>query len=464
MDPGNAEATPAELLARLRAIVGDNHVLSAADLRAGYETDWTRRWHGSALAVVRPADTAQTAAVVAVCGSHDTAVVTQGGNTGLVGGGVPRARRPAIVLSTRRLSELGPVDDASGQIACGAGVTLAALQRAAAAAGRQAGLDLGARDTATVGGLAACDAGGLRAVRYGTARRRIAGLEAVLADGSVVSRMSGLRKDNAGYDLPALLIGSEGTLGVITRVLWSLAPRADARALALVAADSVSAAVAAARSLLAALPSLELLELIDEPSVRLALEHASAEPPMPITPAWLLVGCASTDDPQEELAAVLYECGLAEQTVVAVDAARRERLLSIREAAPEALVVVGVPHKLDVGVPLAALERFLERLPEVVSEVAPTARTFVYGHLGDGNLHVNVLGPDPDDEAADEAVMRLAAACGGTISAEHGIGRHKQRYLSLVRSEAELSAMHAIKRALDPRGILNPGVIFDDDR
>ncbi|MFZ0386056.1 MAG: FAD-binding oxidoreductase [Solirubrobacteraceae bacterium] len=449
-----------DLLSALRTIVGERHVLADADLRAGYETDWTGRWHGQSLAVVRPADADEVAAVLRACAVHHVAVVTQGGNTGLVGGATPAGRGAEIVLSMRRLDSIGDADPALMQLPCGAGVTLARLQRAAADAGLQAGLDLAARDSATVGGLAACNAGGLQAVRYGTARRRVAGLEAVLADGAVVSRMSGLRKDNAGYDLPSLLIGSEGTLGVITRVLWSMVPRFSDRALALVAVGSAGEAVAAARALLARLPSLELLELVDEQSVRISLAHLSAAPPAPITPAWVLVGCASSGDAQEELAEALVESGLDEHAVVAVDARRRQRLLSIRESTTDAIAAAGVPHKLDVGVPLAELESFLNELPAVVAATAPGARTFVYGHLGDGNLHVNLLGPAPDDESADRAVLELAARCGGTITAEHGVGRHKPGYLALVRSDAEIAAMRAIKRALDPEGILNPGVIL----
>ncbi len=449
-------------LTALRAIVGDEHVLVDADLRAGYEIDWTRRWHGTALAVVRPAGTEQVAAVVRACAEHRVAVVAQGGNTGLVGGAVPDEHRPAIVLSTRRLDAIGEIDRATRLVRCGAGVTLARLQQTAAAAGRQAGLDLAARDSATVGGLAACNAGGLQAVRHGTARRRIAGLRAALADGTVLDRMSGLRKDTAGYDLAALLIGSEGTLGVITELLWRTVARPAERALALVAVDSPAAAVETARALLSELPALELLELMDEACVRLSLEHLSAPPPVALTPAWLLVGVAGDGDVQDELAGALHESGLSERTVVAVDATRRARLMAIRESITDALAAAGVPHKLDVGVPLAQLERFLRRLPAAVQAAAPEARTFVYGHLGDGNLHVNVLGPAPDDESADVAVLRLAAASGGTIAAEHGVGHHKSQYLSLIRSPGELAAMRAVKRALDPGGILNPGVVLPE--
>ena len=448
------------LLGELRAIVDERNVLVDPGLRAGYEVDWTGRWRGNCLAVVRPGDTTEVAAVLRACGEHGVSIVLQGGNTSLVGGATPSATGEQIVLSTARLDELGEVDAATRQVVCGAGVTLARLQTAASGAGLQAGLDLVARDSATIGGLAACNAGGLQAVRYGTARRRIAGLEAVLADGRVVHRMSGLPKDNAGYDLPQLLIGSEGTLAVITRVLWSAAPRLHDRALALVAAESAGAAVDAARGLLARLPSLELLEFLDEAAVRIALARLSIPPPVAVSSAWVLAGCAGSSDTQEELAAALFETGLADDTVVAVDATRRARLLAVRESVTEAIAAAGIPHKLDVGVPLARLAAFLDELPHTVAAAAPGARTFVYGHLGDGNMHVNVLGPEPEDETADDAVLSLAARCGGTIAAEHGVGRHKARLLSLVRSDGELAAMSAIKHALDPRGLLNPGVVL----
>src|SRR4051812_38153216 len=226
------------IASRLAEVVGEAHVLVDDDVRAPYETDWTRRFSGSAAAVVRPADTEQVAAVLRACADAGAAVVPQGGTTGMVGGGVPRGR-DQVVLSLSRLTALGEVDRATAQVSAGAGVTLAALQDAARAAGLDAGVDFAARDTATVGGLAATDAGGIRAVRHGTVRARVAGVEAVLADGTIVSRMSGLLKDNAGYDLPALLVGSEGTLGVITAVRWRLVPRREGLVAALVGLGSI---------------------------------------------------------------------------------------------------------------------------------------------------------------------------------------------------------------------------------
>jgi FAD/FMN-containing dehydrogenase len=454
------DPTGGALLTRLRTLVGPRDVLTSPETKAAYESDWTGRWRGACLGVVRARDARQVSAVIAVCAQYGVPIVPQGGNTGLVGGGTPDGSGQQIVLSLRGLDEIGEVDVASGQVTAGAGVSLARLQEAARAAGFDAGLDLGARDTATVGGLAACDAGGLKAFRYGTARRRIIGLQAVTADGTIVQRMSGLLKDNAGYNLPALLIGSEGTLGVITAVRWSLVPRLDARATALLALKSVGDAAAVAGALRARAPSLEMLELMTEAGIRRTLAYLSVSAPVPVSPAWMLVECAARTDPQEELTAALDSAGITDNAIVAVDAVGRERLLRIREAHPEAVNHDGVSHKLDVGVPLEALVEFLERLEAVVEDAAPGARLITYGHLGDGNIHVNVLGPDPADASVDGAILALVADCGGTISAEHGIGRHKPGYLRLIRSDGERRLMAAIKHAFDPTTILNPGAVL----
>jgi FAD/FMN-containing dehydrogenase len=448
------------LLIRLEAAVGPRDVLTSPETKAVYESDWTGRWTGECMAVVRVREAGQVSAVTAACAEHGVAVVPQGGNTGLVGGATPDGSGRQIVLSLSGLDGLGEVDVASGQITAGAGVPLARLQEAARAAGFDAGLDLGARDTATVGGLAACDAGGLKAFRYGTARRRIIGLEAVTADGTIIRRMSGLLKDNAGYNLPALLIGSEGTLGVITAVRWTLVPRLDARATALLALESVRDAVAVAGALRANAPSLEMLELMTETGIRRTLDHLSTAAPLAVSAVWMLVECAARTDPQDELMDALASAGVVDNAVVAADAAGRQRLLRVREAHPEAVNNDGVSHKLDVGIPLGTLVEFLQRLEPIVEDAAPGARLIVYGHLGDGNVHVNVLGPDPDDASVDGAVLALVAECGGTISAEHGIGRHKPEYLPLIRTDGERRLMRAIKQAFDPAMILNPGAVL----
>jgi FAD/FMN-containing dehydrogenase len=446
------------LVEALSDVAGSRHVLVDPDVVASYCVDWTGRFRGSASCVVRPGSADEVAAVLAVCRSSGAAVVPQGGNTGLVGASVPRGGD--VVLSLARLDSLGGVDEATQQVSAGAGVTLAALARHARSAGLDAGLDLGARDSATIGGIVATNAGGARALRYGTARARVAGLEAVLAGGGRVSRMGGLLKDNAGYDLPALLVGSEGTLGVITAVRWRLVPALSSRVAALVGLESVAAAASLLAVLRARVPSLEAAEFFLDDGLSLVLDYLRAPAPVADrTPVYVLVECASMADPTEELAVALEVAGV-DDAVVADDTASRERLWRLREAHTEAISAAGVPHKIDVGVPLDRLGEFLERVPAVVEAFAAGARTVLFGHLGDGNVHVNVLGPPLDDESVEEAVLRLVAECGGTISAEHGVGRLKARWLSLVRGPEEIAAMAAVKRALDPDGTLNPAVVL----
>jgi FAD/FMN-containing dehydrogenase len=453
MAPANGD-----LLQTLAEVVGQGHVLTDADVRAGYETDWTGRFGGAARCVVRPGDADEVAAVLRACARAGAAVVPQGGNTGLVGGGVPRGGE--VVLALGRLDGLEEVDAATAQVTVGAGASLARLQAHARAAGLDAGLDFAARDTATVGGVVACDAGGARALRHGTARAHVAGLEAVLGDGRVVSRLSGLLKDNAGYHFPSLLVGSEGTLGVITRVRWRLIPRLTARVAALVPMPSVGEAADLLGVLRTRLPSLEAVDFFLDDGLDLVLDFLKLEAPVrERAPVYLLIECAGTTDPTEELAEVLSDAG-RDDALIADDTTSRERLWKIRESHAEAISAAGVPHKMDVGVPLRRLGEFLDRVPGVVAERDAAARTILFGHLGDGNVHVNVLGIPDGDDAVDDAVLALVAELGGTISAEHGVGVAKTRFLDRVRGAGEIEAMRQVKAALDPSGILNPGAVL----
>ena len=438
-------------------VVGSANVLSDQDVKSSYERDWTGRYGGRARLVVRPQNTAEVAGVMAACARLGAAVVPQGGNTGLVGASVPRAGE--VVLSVQGLSEIGKVDTAVGQVTVGAGATLAALQAAARKAGEDAGLDFAARDSCTIGGVVACDAGGARALRHGTARAHVAGLEAVLADGSIVSRLAGLTKDNAGYDLPMLLVGSEGTLGIITRVRWKLAPLLGARVAALVPLGSAGEAAELFAALRAHAPSLESCDFFLDEGLQLVLDHQRRESPLRTrAPFYVLAECAARSDPTEELAEALERAGI-DDALVADDTTSRERLWALREGHSEAINAAGIPHKLDVGVPLHELSRFLEQVPDAVT-AAGGERTILFGHLGDGNVHVNVLGTDPDDTRVDDAVLELVLDCGGTISAEHGVGVTKARWLERARGVAEVTAMRAIKRALDPDNLLNPGAVL----
>jgi FAD/FMN-containing dehydrogenase len=446
----------------LRAVVGDGHVLSDPALTASYETDWTRRFHGRSRCVVRPGSTDDVAAVLRLCARAGVAVVPQGGNTGLVGASVPADGE--VVLSTARLGEITDLETDQAHVTAGAGVTVVALQQFARAHQLAFGVDLAARDSATIGGLVATNAGGVNVVRYGGTRDQVVGLEAVLADGSVIRRLETLPKDNTGYDLLGLLPGSEGTLAVITAVRLRLWPLLTKRSVALLALDSTAAAIAALRALRPRLPSLESAELFLPTGLALVRAHTGLPEPVPGQPAaYLLVECADRTDPSDELYAALEAVGElvpgVADVVIGEDAPTRERLWRYREAHTESISAQGVPLKLDIALPLPRLDEALTALPEVVRRVSPSARTIVFGHLNEGNLHVNVLDAE-DAHGVTDAVLRYAASCGGSISAEHGVGRSKAQWLSLTRSAAEIEAMRAVKRALDPEGMLNPGVIF----
>jgi FAD/FMN-containing dehydrogenase len=450
-----------DLIERLREIVGDAHCLTDAALRAGYETDWTRRWTGRALAVVRPASTAEVAGVLRACSDAGVGVVPQGGNTGLVGGSVPSDGE--VVLSTLRMQALEDIDADAGEMTAGAGATLAAVQSAARGSGWDVGVDLGARDSATIGGMVAANAGGTNVLRHGSMRRQLIGFEAVLADGTVLRRLPGMPKDNTGYDIGGLLAGSEGTLAVITRVRLRLVPPLALRAVAVIGFGDATAAVAAAGRLRHELASVLALELFTDAGLELVMRHAAVAPPFrERRPVYLLVEAGSdAGDPTDDLLGALQAIGVDEgAAAVATDPGGRHRLWQLRERHTEAMNAEGVPHKLDVSVPAARYAALVERAPAVVAAVDPAARTICYGHVGDGNVHINVLGPAPADEAVDDAVLRLVLELGGSVAAEHGIGRAKVDWLAQDRGEATVAAMRAVKEAWDPGGILNPGVLF----
>jgi FAD/FMN-containing dehydrogenase len=345
----------------------------------------------------------------------------------------------------------------------GAGATLAAVQKAALESGWEMPIDLGARDAATVGGLVATDAGGAMALAHGTMRERVAGLEVVLPDGRVVERLAGLLKDNAGYAWPSLLIGSEGTLGLVTAVLVKLVPRRAARVAAMFAVAGCEEALqllVVFRRMVQSLESADFffdegvelaLEVLDD--VRLPLRHRAA--------CYVVVECASAYDPLEELAAAVEVAGeLVLDQAAADDTAGRRAIWRLREPLPEAVVRDGVPVKIDIAVPLGALARFVVDVLTVVERVAPGARTILWGHVGDGNVHVNVLHAEAVMRELEAEVLLLAASMGGSISAEHGVGVSKAEHLGLVRSPSEIELMRALKTAIDPRSIMNPGVVL----
>ncbi len=461
------------LVTELAAAVGAEHVLTDPGLTAGYTTDWSRRYQGTAHGVARPGSTEEVAEVVRVCARHRVPIVPQGGNTGLVGASVPA--RGGVVLSTRRLRRLDAVDTLAGQVTAGAGVTIAELRAHASAAGLEYGVSLASRESATVGGTIATNAGGIHALRYGSTRAQLAGLEAVLADGRVISRLDGVEADNSGYNLTQLLAGSEGTLAVITAARLRLRPAEPHAVTVLAGLDGIEAATAVQAEIRARVPGLLAAEYFEAAGLALVRAHTGLPAPLPRAyPSYLLVEVAGPPEQAGQLAGI---GGLAD-AAVALDRSGSAALWAYRERHTESISAAGIPHKLDIAVPLARLAAFRAALAETVRRAGgpmgnagearvgglggsvPEASTVVFGHIGLGNLHVNVLGPAPADQAADEAVLRLAAAHGGTISAEHGIGRAKVPWAALNRTPEERSAMRAIKTALDPDGLLNPGVLF----
>jgi FAD/FMN-containing dehydrogenase len=309
--------------------------------------------------------------------------------------------------------------------------------------------------------MVSTNAGGERVLRYGTMRAQVAGIEAVMPDGSVVTRLAGLPKDNTGYDLMSLLSGAEGTLGVITRLRLRLVPLLSGRAVALVAVDGAQSAVDLVRAA-RALPSLEAAELFFADGLELVCGHTGLPAPFAESyPAYVLLECADREDPSDDLLAALESAGeLVSDATVASDARGRHALWVYREAHTESINGTGVPVKLDVAVPLASLPDAVDKLPAAVGAAAPGSRLILFGHVNEGNLHVNVLDALEQDEAVSEAVLKLVSSYGGSISAEHGVGRAKRDWLPLSRSPEEIAVMRSIKAALDPAGLLNPGVLL----
>ncbi|MDZ4270624.1 MAG: FAD-binding oxidoreductase, partial [Mycobacterium sp.] len=370
-----------------------------------------------------------------------------------------------VLLSTERLREVGEVDVVERRVHVGAGVTLAEVQRAASAAGLLFGVDLAARDTATVGGMASTNAGGLRTVRYGNMGEQVLGLDVVLPDGSVVHRHSQVRSDNTGYDLASLFVGSEGTLGVITGLDLRLHPAPRHRVTAICGFTDLGALIETGR-VFRDMEGIAALELIDARASALTAEHVGVG--APVGGAWqLLIELAGEADLTERLAEALESATLADEPAVGVDAAAQQRLWQVREAVAEVLGIYGPPLKFDVSLPLSAIQEFAEASTALVAAHAEAAIPVLFGHVGEGNLHLNVVrcalsGDREHDLYA--AMMALIARCGGNVSSEHGVGTRKRDYVSMARTDADIAAMRSVKAAFDPDGYLNPAVLFERHR
>jgi FAD/FMN-containing dehydrogenase len=447
----------------LRDVVGAEHVLDDPDVTERYRCDWTNRYRAPEAVVVRPGTTAEVAAVVDLCRGRSVAIVPQGGNTGLVGGSVPLAGE--LVLSTERLAGVESVTDHAGDLTAGAGTALADVQRVAREHGWDYGVDIASRDSATIGGTIATNAGGTRVVRHGDTRRQVVGVEVVTGAGEIVSWLGGTLRDNTGYHLPSLITGSEGTLGVVTRARVRLVPRLRNRTTALLRFARERDAVECAESMRGVLPTIESSELFFAAGLELVCSTFGFPSPFPETAGgYVLAEVADNADPTSGLAEVVGGLRGVGDVAVADDAPGRARLWRYRELHTEAIATVGVAHKLDVALPPGALAPFVEAVPAVVAAIAPDARTWIFGHGGESSVHVNVTGLPADDDTVDGAVLRLVAELHGSISAEHGIGRSKLHWIDLAHPPADLALLARVKAAFDPAGIMNPAVLLPPSR
>jgi len=464
---------PDEAVAALAAIVGTEHVVTDPAQLAPNLSDWRGRYHGRALCKVSPADTAQVAAVVRLCAAADLKLVPQGGNTGLCGGAIP-AGPDQVLISLGRLRRIRAIT--ADTITVEAGCTLAEVQQAARAAGKLFPLSLAAEGTASIGGNLATNAGGVQVLRYGNARELCLGLEVVLADGRVWDGLRALRKDNTGYDLKQLFIGSEGTLGIITAAVLKLFPAAKSRVTAWVAVCDPAAAVALLDRLRAQCDErVTAFELIGRTALDLVLAHIpDSREPLAGRPAWSVL-CELSDSSSEAglegcveqvLADALADGEVLDATLAA-SAAQAAAFWRLRETIPEAQRIEGPSIKHDIAVPVASIAAFLARCDAALQAAFPGLRIACFGHIGDGNLHYN---PSQPAKAANEALMAdaeavhrivydLVHAFDGSISAEHGVGQLRRAEIVRYKSPVEIELMRVVKQALDPANRLNPGKV-----
>jgi len=467
------------LLSALRQAVGHSQVLTEGDLGA-YEEDWRKRVRGKALAVVRPGNTAEVAAVVRACVAHRTAIVPQGGNTGLVAGSVPDGSGKQVLLSLQRMNRVRAIDEANLTLTADAGCVLQHAQQAARDKGLLLPLSLAAEGSCTLGGNLATNAGGTAVLRWGNARDLCLGLEVVSAQGDIWDGLSGLRKDNTGYDLRHLFIGSEGTLGIITAATMKLAPQPAASTTALAACDSLEDCLRllslAQRRLGAGLTGFEMMGRF---ALDLVALHFPALPkPLPEARWTVLLeqsdveGEAQARQRFESLLEAALEMGCVQDAVVAESLAQSKALWHVRESIPLAQAEEGLNIKHDISLPVSAIPDFVAHTDGVLQARFPGVRLVNFGHLGDGNLHYNVQASAGSDQGAnlkfldqhEKAVNRLVfdavASFGGSFSAEHGIGALKRDTLAERKSPVALQMMRSIKAALDPLGLMNPGRVL----
>ncbi|MFM1959029.1 MAG: hypothetical protein RL588_546 [Pseudomonadota bacterium] len=461
------------LLNRLKALVGPEGWTDDPDVLAPRLVEWRDRWSGRTPLMLSPATPEQTAAIVSLCAAEGAPLTVQGGNTGLVGGQIPQGE---ILLSTRRMRAIRDVDPVDDVLVAEAGVTLAEVQAAAAAAGRRFPLSLASEGTATLGGVVSTNAGGVAVLRFGTARDLVLGLEAVLPNGEIWRGLRRLRKDNTGYDLKGLLSGAEGTLGVITAASVKLFPQPAGRAVAMVGLDSPQAALdLLTRARRAVDAGLEAFELMARQGVVFALRNIPGQrDPLTSDPPWRVLLEIASPDPgeavrrMESLLAEACEQGVAGEAVIAASEAQAAAFWSLRENQSAAQKPEGATWKHDISVPVSQVPRFLQEASQAMAAFSPGCRISAFGHVGDGNIHFDVLRPEGGEDAPHLArraegqarVHDIAIALGGSVSAEHGLGVMKADEARRQKDPTEIASLAAIRAALDPGRILNPRVLF----
>ena len=465
-----------KLVDQLIKLVGSANVLASSAAMAPYQEDWRGRYRGAAACVVRPGSVTEVAAVVRACTQAGVPIVPQGGNTGLCGAATPDSSSDAVIISLSRMNRIRSIDPANNTMTVEAGCVLAALQEAAIEVQRLFPLSLAAEGSCQIGGNLSTNAGGVQVLRYGNTRELTLGLEVVLPSGEIWNGLRGLRKDNTGYDLKHLFIGAEGTLGVITAAVLKLFPLPQASATAWLAIDAPLAAVQLLGDLQAAFgASLTACELVSDISLGLVLKHIPGSlPPLSPSPWHLLIELSGGGEEGILRQALETFLGTALERATIADAAlaqsgeQAKRLWALRENIGEAQKIEGLSIKHDVSVPISRIPEFIVRADQALQQAFPDIRIVAFGHIGDGNLHYNQSKSAAGENAAfidaqpevNRIVYELVHELGGSISAEHGIGQLKREELLRYKSPVEIEMMRAVKRALDPQGLMNPGKVL----
>jgi FAD/FMN-containing dehydrogenase len=464
---------PAVVIDRLKAALGEGGWSQDPDRLAPKLVEWRDRWSGSTPLLALPKTTAEVAAVVGICAESGTPITPQGGNTGLVGGQIPDGE---VLLSLERMRAVREIDVDDDVLIVEAGVTLAAAHAAAAAVGRRFPLSLASEGSATIGGLVSTNAGGVAVLRYGTMRQLVLGLEAVLPSGAVWNGLKRLRKDNTGYDLKQLLIGAEGTLGVVTAAALKLFPVLVSRAVAIAGVASPADAVTLlGRAKAQSGGAVESFELMQRLGIELALRHIpGAREPLESRPAWCVLIEIASGEPgaaeaaMERLLAAAMEDGLVPDAAIAQTQAQAAAFWALRENQSAAQKREGAAWKHDVAVPVSRIAAFIDAAGAALTARWPGVRFDAFGHVGDGNIHYDILPPPGGDAAAHDArrdeaahiVHDVVVGLEGSISAEHGLGTMKTAEAMAYKSPVEVAAQRAVRAALDPKRIMNPRVLF----